>query len=68
MWGFAGGSVVKNLHASAGHTGWTPGSGSSPGERNHRYSLQFLAWKTPWHSQEVPGGLQSMGSQELDTT
>ena len=26
----------------------------------------ILAWKTPWT--EEPGGLQSMGSQELDTT
>ena len=25
-----------------------------------------LAWKVPWT--EEPGGLQSMGSQELDTT
>ena len=28
----------------------------------------ILAWKTPWHSPEGPGGLQSMGSQELGTT
>ena len=41
MWGFAGGSVVKNLHANAGYAGWSPGSGRSPGERNHRYSLQY---------------------------
>ena len=27
----------------------------------------ILAWKT-WYSQEVPAGLQSVGSQELDTT
>ena len=26
----------------------------------------ILAWKIPWT--EEPGGLQSMGSQELDTT
>ena len=26
----------------------------------------ILAWKSPWT--EEPGGLQSMGSQELDTT
>ena len=26
----------------------------------------ILAWKIPWT--EKPGGLQSMGSQELDTT
>ena len=28
--------------------------------------LQFLAWRTPWT--EEPGRLQSMGSQESDTT
>ena len=26
----------------------------------------ILAWKIPWR--EEPGGLQSMGSQKLDTT
>ena len=26
----------------------------------------FLAWKMPWI--EEPGGLQSMGREELDTT
>ena len=26
----------------------------------------ILAWRTPWT--EEPGGLQSMGSKELDTT
>ena len=32
--GFPGGSVVKNLPASAGDTGSIPGSGRSPGEGN----------------------------------
>ena len=32
--GFLGGSVVKNLPASAGDTGSIPGSGRSSGERN----------------------------------
>ena len=27
---------------------------------------RILAWRIPWT--EEPGGLQSMGSQELDTT
>ena len=35
------------------------------GERNGNYS-SILAWKTP--CTEEPGGLQSMGSQELDMT
>ena len=45
--------------------------GSIP--RSGRYSLEkemaahssILAWKIPWTKE--PGGLQSMGSQELDT-
>ena len=32
--GFPGGSVVKNLPASAGDVGLIPGSGRSPGEEN----------------------------------
>ena len=37
LWGFAGGAVVKNLPASAGHIGESgsiPGLGRSPGEGN----------------------------------
>ena len=30
--GFPGGSVVKNPYADIGDTGWSPGSGRSPGE------------------------------------
>ena len=33
-YGFLGGSAVKNLPASAGHTGSIPGSGRSLGEGN----------------------------------
>ena len=33
--GFLGGSVVKNLLASAGDSGSIPGSGRSPGEETH---------------------------------
>ena len=32
--GLLSGSAVKNLPATAGDTGLTPGSGRSPGERN----------------------------------
>ena len=32
--GFPGGSVVKNLPANAGDTGFVPGSGRSSGEGN----------------------------------
>ena len=34
MYGFPGGSVVKNLPANAGDAGSIPGSGRSPGEGN----------------------------------
>ena len=40
-----------------------PGSGRSSGKEN---GYPLLAWETPWT--EEPGGLQYMGSQELDTT
>ena len=33
LWGFPGGSVVKNLPANAGYTGSIPGLGRFPGER-----------------------------------
>ena len=39
--GFPGGSVVKNLRASAGDTGLIPGSRRSPGEGNGN---------PPWYS------------------
>ena len=34
IWGFPGGSVVKNLPANAGDPDSIPGSGRSPGEGN----------------------------------
>ena len=34
IWGFPGGSVVKNPPANAGDTGLIPGSGRSPREGN----------------------------------
>ena len=36
-----------------------------PLEKETATHSSILAWKTPWT--EVPGGLQSMGSQKLDT-
>ena len=57
-----GGSVAKNLPASAGDTSSIPGSGQSPGEGNGIHS-SILAWKIPWTEQ--PGRLQSMGSQRV---
>ena len=63
--GFPSGSVVKNSLANAGDVGSIPGSKKSPGEGNGN-PFSILAWEIPWT--EEPGGLQSMGLQELDTT
>ena len=67
--GFPGGTVVKNLPASAGDTrdmGSISGSGRLPGVEMAIHSNIF-AWEIPWT--EEPGGLQSMGSQSwMDMT
>ena len=42
-----------------------PGLGRSPGGGNGNL-LHILVWKIPWT--EEPGGLQSVGSQDSDTT
>ena len=63
--GFPGGSDGKASACNAGDPGWIPGLGRSPGEGNGQHS-SILAWKIPWT--EEPGGLQSMGLQELDMT
>ena len=52
--GFPGGSVVKNLPASAGDVSVIPGLGKSPGE-GHGHPLSILAQKIQWT--EEPGGL-----------
>ena len=69
LWnGLPGGTVVKNLPASAGDTrdtGSTPGLGRSPEVAKMATQSNILAWKIPWI--EEPGGLLSMGS-ESDTT
>ena len=58
--GFPGGSVVKNLPASAGNAGLIPGLGKSLEEGMATYS-SILPWEIPWI--EEPDGLQSMGLQ-----
>ena len=40
--------------------------GEDPLEKEMASHSSILAWETPWT--EEPGGLQSMGSQESDTT
>ena len=60
--------TVKNPPAKAGDirdAGPIPGSGRSPGG-GHGSPLQYSCWRTPWT--EEPGGLQSTGSRESDTT
>ena len=64
--GFPSGLAVKNLPANAGDAGSTPGLGRSPLEKEKATHFSILAWRIPWT--EKPGGLQSMGSQESDTT
>ena len=64
--GVPGGSVVKNLPASAGDTedrAWSPGSGKVPrgGHSNPEYSC-VLPLKLPWT--EEPGGLHPWGRKE----
>ena len=60
--GFPGGSVVKNLPASAGNAGLIPGSGKSLEEGMATYS-SILAWEIP--RTEEPAGLQSMRLQRV---
>ena len=60
--GFPGGSVIKEFICNARDMGSIPGWGRSPGEGNG----SIFALEIPWT--EEPGGLQSMGLQELDMT
>ena len=65
--GFQGGSVIKNLPASAGDirdVSSISGSGRSL-RGGTDYSLQYL-WEIPWT--EEPGGLQSKGHKKSDMT
>ena len=62
---YSGGSVVKNLPANEGAAGWIPGSRRSPAKGNDN-PLQYSFLGNPMD--RGPGGLQSMGSQESDTT
>ena len=58
---FLGGTIVKNLPASAGDTrvgGLIPGLGRCPGGGNDN-PLQYSCLDNPWT--EEPGGLQSIG-------
>ena len=61
----SGGSDGKESACRAGDSGSIPGLGRSPGEGND-YPLSILAWEIP--RTEEPGGLQSRGRKESDTT
>ena len=61
--GFPGGSVVKNLPASAtGDTGSVLGQEAALEEEMATY-YSILAWEIPWMKE--PSGLQSTGSQRV---
>ena len=63
--GFPGGSVVKNPLAKP--ETWVQSLGQEDTlEKEMATHSSILAWKIPWT--EECGGLQSMGSQESDTT
>ena len=59
--------MVKNLPADIGDNGhdWSLGH-EDPLRKEVLIYSSILAWEIPWT--EEPGGLQSMGSQESDTT
>ena len=63
--GFPGGSVSKESACNAGDLGSILGQEDSQEEEMAPHS-SVLAWEIP--CTEEPGGLQSTGSQELDTT
>ena len=55
----------KESSCNAGDPGLIPGSGRYPGKGNGD-PLHYSCRRIPWI--EEPGGLQSMGLQELKTT
>ena len=57
--------LVKNPPALQETRVWFLGW-KDPLEKEMEIHSSILAWEIPWT--EEPGGLQSMGSQELDTT
>ena len=57
--------MVKNLPAMQ-ETWLRSLGGEDPLEKEMATHFSILAWEIPWT--EEPGGLQSMGLQESDTT
>ena len=63
--GFPGGSVVENLLAKRETWVQSLGQEDTLGKEMATHS-NIRAWKIPWTKKS--GGLQSIGSQESDTT
>ena len=63
--GFPGGSVGKESACNAGDPGSLPGS-ENPLEKEMATHSSLRACEIPWT--EEPGGLQSTGLQESNTT
>ena len=66
---FAGGSAVKNLPAMQQTMleTWVQSLGQEdPLEEGMATHSSILAWRIPWTDE--PGGLQSLGSQRVNTT
>ena len=53
MWGFPGGSVVKNPFANAEDVGSIPESGRQIGEGNVN-PFQYSGWEIPWTMEPAP--------------
>ena len=64
MLGFPGGSDGKESTCNAGDLGSIPGLGRFPWRRAQQPTPVFLPGESPWT--EVPGRLQSMGSQRVE--
>ena len=62
--GFLHSSFGKESACNAGDSGSIPGW-DCPLEKEMATHSSILAWRIPWTEEQ---GLQSMGSQELDTT
>ena len=62
IWGFLGGSAVKNLPAMQENWVWSLGQEDALKEGMATHS-SILAWRIPWT--EEPSGLQSVGSQRV---
>ena len=63
IWGFSGGSAIKNLLVNVGNMGLVPGSGRSLGGGKWQPHSSILAWEIPWT--EESGRLQYMGLQKV---